>query len=82
MFVYLMGTGGIQDSASTVTDTSNTPRWSDIEFIQSLEGVGPGIAPADVDDCGYFGSCSEGGGFGGGGISIFGAGIGGGFGDH
>jgi hypothetical protein len=27
MFVYLMGNGDIQGGDSTVTDTSNTPRW-------------------------------------------------------
>jgi hypothetical protein len=78
MFVYLMGNGDIQGGGSTVTDTSNTPRWPEVEFLQPLDGIGPGVAPEDGDDCGYFGSCSEGSGFGGG-ISIFGMGGMGGF---
>ena len=75
MFVHLMGTGALQRADTTVNDTSNTPRWPEIEFLQPLDGVGTGVKPAEPKDCGYFGPCSEGGGFGGGsGISIFGFG--------
>jgi hypothetical protein len=75
MFVHLMGTGALQRADSTVSDTNNTPRWPEIEFLQPLDGVGSGEKPEEPADCGYFGSCSEGGGFGGGsGISIFGFG--------
>jgi len=80
MFVHLMENGAMQAGNSSVADSSNTPRWPETEFLQPLDGVGPGIAAEDGNDCGFFGSCSEGGGFGGGGISIFGAGFGGGFG--
>lgn len=77
LFVYLMGADNVEGSRSSVTDISNTPRWPATEFIQPLDGVGPAATPEEPEDCGYFGSCSEGGGFGGGGISIFGMGFGG-----
>jgi 2',3'-cyclic-nucleotide 2'-phosphodiesterase (5'-nucleotidase family) len=76
MFVHLMDTGALQNTSTSITDTSNTPRWPDVEFLQPLEGVGPGVAAEDGNDCGFFGSCGDGGGFGsGGGISIFGLGM-------
>lgn len=76
MFVHLIESGAIQGSTSKITDTSNTPRWLEVEFIQPLYGVGPGAAAEDGNDCGFFGPCSDGGGFGGGGISVFGFGFG------
>jgi len=61
-----------KDTDAKVNDTSNTPRWPETEFLQPLDGVGTGEEPAD---CGYFSSCSESGGSGGGsGISVFGFG--------
>jgi len=34
-------------------------------LLQPLDSVGPGVKPEEPADCGYFGSCSEGGSFGG-----------------
>ena len=49
------------------------PATAFIEADGVLEGVGSSVAPEDCNDCGYFGSCSEGEGNGfGGGMNIFG----------
>ena len=78
LFVDSFSSHTFNGSSSRISDASNTPMWPQTEFIQPLDGVGPGRPAEDGDDCGFFGMCNDDGGVGGGGFgggSIFGFGL-------
>ncbi len=57
VFVHMLQDEGypLQTSSLNITDTSNTLRWPDSEFIQPIEGVGEYFIPQDPNDpCGFF----------------------------
>ncbi|HHZ88488.1 MAG TPA: bifunctional metallophosphatase/5'-nucleotidase [Chromatiaceae bacterium] len=59
LFVYMLGKDTFNGSRVSMTDISNTPMWPATEFIQPIDGVGPGAPAADGNDCGYFGFCDN-----------------------
>jgi len=76
LFVHMLGEDTLNGNRVSMTDTSNTPMWPATEFIQPIDGVGPGAPAHDGNDCGYFGFCTnpdDTSGFGG--FSIFGFGM-------
>ncbi|TCK19311.1 2',3'-cyclic-nucleotide 2'-phosphodiesterase (5'-nucleotidase family) [Thiogranum longum] len=66
LFQQALAANLFNGARANITDSNNTPRWPETEFIQPLEGVGtPTGDNGGAEDCGAFAFLCGGGGFGG-----------------